>query len=110
MTQIEFLAISRWKMTDLARWCGAHSFRHAMDFKRSLQKALATYSRTHKYDAVQEKMIAIISKLEKWCKKAFIDKQMVTLMRWQPSLIDKPITAKAMARESWERLNSKASF
>jgi len=110
VTQDEFLFAIRWTMPQYASWCKSHSFNEVMNLKREMQQALSTYAKKHKYDAVQAKALAILSKLEKWCKYAFVEMESARIIRGSPSLATSPTTVKTMARQQWEILNSRMSY
>ena len=104
------MVVIQWRMSDLARWCTNHSFQHAMYLKNEMQRALAYYAKGKKVDAVQEKAIAIIAKLEKWCRTAFVDREMIRICTGDPKMVYNSKKVKSLARQAWERYNSKESY
>lgn len=110
MTQVEFLSFVRFTMPDLYRMVKNTSYEGAMFLKSDLQKAMAVYSKGKqgKLDRVQEKAIAMMMKLEKWVKLAFIEKQLNLLKKTHPGLTDQG--RKSIARNEWEKYNKKMSY
>lgn len=108
MLNDEFILVICWKISHLYDFCRKSSFNDIMNFKRDLQVALANYARHNKYDSIQEKAIAMIGKIEKWCSMAFIEREMKQLNRIYPSWSDK--RKKVHARQNWEVLNRKWSY
>lgn len=113
MTRTEFLAVIRWTMNNLAAYCRTTSFLEIMRFKRDLQIALAAYSKhSSSVDKIQEKALAMIAKIEKWARAAFVKEEIKKLRNGQGSshLILSAVTAKHKAYDEWEKLNRKMSY
>lgn len=110
MNQIEFLQFVHFKLPDLYKLCKAMTYEQTMMLKKDLQRAIAVYSKDKqgKFDAVQEKAIAMMMKIEKWIKQAFIEYELKKIERNYPNLTQQG--RKSMARESWERYNEKMSY
>lgn len=68
----ELIALSNYSINDLSAMMSGSSVHRAMNKRREIQKALANYSRKHKYDSVQENIIGIIAKIEKWCRAKYV--------------------------------------
>lgn len=110
MLQSEFFIFIRFTLPELAKWCSTQSFNSIMNFKYEFQKALTVYSKSHKMDAVQEKAISILTKLEKWCRDAFIKREMIRLIGGSHFHKSKNINIKSQAREAWEEYNRRMSY
>lgn len=108
MTQGDLLIVTRWTIAQLATFCRRRSPQHVMDFRRELQKAVADYRKRNKYDAVCDKALAITGKIEKWMRSAFVEREMVRVIRGNPTL--SPRAAKNKAREAWETYHREHSY
>lgn len=108
-TETEMILISRMNMHQLATWLqksvksyGWRAPDKAMDILNALQRALASYAKTHSYDATQEKMLAIHSKIEKWIRLAFFESIRKTLLSETPDLVFRPKALKSLQKQRWE--------
>lgn len=108
MTQKEFLAVVSFKIPELAKLCGSLGWNGVMRFKREFQQALAAYARHHKMDRVQEKSLAIITKIEKWARMAFVEKEIIKIRAGKPYVSFQ--AAKNEARGAWEHYNRRESY
>lgn len=110
MTQNEFLKFITLTMPDLYRKVYGMTPHQGMRFKYDLQKAISTYSKgkNGQLDAIQEKALAMMMKLEKWIKHSFIEKELRILNRTMPRLTDEG--RKSAARAAWEVYNSTMSY
>lgn len=110
MTEKEFLHVVHWTMPMLANFCKSYrgNYRAIMEFKREFQMALAAYSKHRKYDAVQDKSISIICKIEKWVKDIFVRDMVISIYKSFPQM--NPTKAKNRARNLWEVYNRKMSY
>lgn len=85
------------------------SFKFFLKLRIDMQKALAKYSKKHKFDVVQLNAIKIIEELAKWCGEQYKVWVRNEIIRSRPELVKNPRKIKSMANDMWEkylRLNS----
>lgn len=97
-TQTEFILFTKMNRYQLADMLRGNSIDSAMNIRNNLQISMAEYARKHKYDHVQEKAIAITSKIEKWCKQRFLQHS------------NTKILPKKKALEIWEQYAKARSY
>lgn len=110
MTQSEFLKFVHLNMNQLHKMVVGQSPDHVMMLKNELQKAMTSYAKGKQggFDDIQAKSVAMMMKLEKWIKAAFIEKAMKRLKKDYPNFTEAGI--KSAAREDWEIYNREMSY
>lgn len=107
MIQSEFLIVIHMKMPELADLVRGMGWNSVMRFKREFQQALTVYARHHSMDRIQEKAVAMMTKIEKWARNAFVEKEMLRIRSGTNKTL---LTAKHEARQAWEVYNRKESY
>lgn len=113
VSQTELILLSKMNMFQLHAVVKGKSFQQAFQFKRDVQKALAEYSKHHKYDRVQEKTIVILRKIEKWLHTAYVEYKLgfnVAKMRKNKELIDAKRQEIQKVKADFEKLTIKESY
>lgn len=110
MNEMEFISFVHLNMNELYRGVKSMGYEQTMMLKNELQRAMSKYSvgKQGQFDRVQEKALAMMMKLEKWIKIAFIERELKYLKKNCPQLTD--AGRKSLARESWEKYNRKMSY
>ena len=108
--EITLQTLVRMSMFQLHDWLkvqvspyGARAADRAMTILRNLQIALAKYSKGKEFDAVQDKMISVNAKIEKWIRGEYFRVKRIEIFRDRPDLIDKPEQVRQVLRENWEQ-------
>lgn len=114
----QLIMVSRMNMVQLASWVrkivrgtGDRRGERIMDVIRGLQIALARYSHAvGKFDRVQDKMLAILSKLEKWLRLEYVRILTPEMIAKFPKLANDPTAIKHKVHAEWEQYFKRRSF
>lgn len=117
-TNEELLLISRMNRFQLASWlnamlqgAGKRRGEAAMEIIRGLQRALARYSEgVAKFDRVQDKMLAVLGKLEKWLRLEYVRVRTPEIIAHNPKLANNPPAVKIKIQSEWESWFKRRSY
>lgn len=107
--QATLVLVARMPRERLAEWVrlqtrpyGVRAADRALDIIKNLQIALHTYSKTHPYDFIQERMLKQLGRIEKWVRLEYERVKFQEIMRDRPDLIDDPKQIKRIVMTNWE--------
>lgn len=117
-TNEQLILVSMMNRNQLASWlnkllgsAGKRRGEGTMDIIHGLQRALSTYSkRVGKFDRVQDKMLAILGKLEKWLRLDFVKNHTPDIIRCYPKLALNPEAVKRKVLADWENYFKRRSY
>ena len=72
----DLFLISRMNMFQLHELIKGKTIHESLLLRKHLQIALAAYAKHTKYDRVQEKILVICQKIEKWCRLAYMKERL----------------------------------
>lgn len=70
------MGIAHLNQEQFAAMLKGQSVDQALETRRQLQIALAEYARTHKMDALQDKVVTMTEKIAKWCRIVWMRQKM----------------------------------
>ena len=116
-TNEQLVLISKFNRFQLASWvknllanAGAGRGERMMAIINGLQRSLSKYSRGRSFDRVQDKMLAVLSKLEKWLRLEYVRVRTPEIITQFPNLAANPTAVKRKVHAEWEAYFKKRSY
>lgn len=104
-TENELLVLASWNRKQLYAFAKGKSVMAMLDFRRAVQKALASYSKRHRtFDEVKGNVLRLMAKVESWCRDAYFTDMRVRLISERPELATRPHAVKEILKNTWEKL------
>ena len=95
----------------LLKGSGSRRGERTMDIIRGLQCALSIHSkRVGKFDRVQDKMLAVLGKMEKWLRLEYVRIRMPEMIAMFPSFPNNPTEIKRRVQADWESYFKRNSY
>lgn len=104
-SQSEVILLARLNRFQLANIVRGYTIDQLLNYRRDIQIAIAERARTQRYDAIQEKLLTICQKLEKWARLAFLRGKLGYDFGSAPKIIKERDVARARKyKAEWEKI------